>query len=64
MPLCKWCFKGLVEVGTEGVLRRGRCDARDAEVKDLVEDDIGTVLTGVQRILHGPGFSSVGKSIV
>lgn len=64
MPLCKRWYKGLVKVGKEWILRRGRCGASEAEVNDLVEEAVAVVLTGTQRISLVPGLSNVWESIV
>ena len=44
MLLLEKICTGLVEGSTEGDLRRERCDAREAEVKDLVAEGTNRVL--------------------
>lgn len=48
MLLVERCFKSRMEESREGGLRRARCGAREAEVKDLVEEGIDGVLAEVQ----------------
>ena len=48
MLLVAWCLKSRMEEGKEGGLHRARCGAREAEVKDLVEEGIDGVLAEAQ----------------